>query len=543
MTKKLFLSPWFAVLLLFLAGAIAYHNCLGNEMFWDDDDFILKNRYVKDFAYWPLWFQQNMVAGSYFVSNYWRPLLLAVFSTEWHVWQDAVLGWHLVNVLTHITDGVLLYFLLTRLFNGRTFALIVSVLFVAHPVHNEAVVYVNSLGDSLATFFVLSGLLLFARFRQSGKTAYASRNYYFALACFPLAVMAKETGFVLCALLPFMDFIIMQTNRNFLKRLNATLAAVWPLLLMALIYVLLRATVLNFQNSFNFYNEQNEFTSSIWIRLLTFFKAMTQYAGFLFVPYQMRVERQMPWAHSLGEWDVIFGGILVAVMLALAWRSWKTKPWVALGVGWFFIAIVPASNILVPINATLYEHFLYMPMIGIMILVAGWALETARRYKLNQLFLIVLAVYLVAFALLNIARNKDWHTAIGFYEQLVQYAPSYRVVNNLGMEYADKGILDKAEATYLKAIAMDPSNPVAYHNIGGIYRDTGRKDLALASFQKTITLNPDFIFSYQALADLYMERKLWPEYKECVLQVLRIDPTNQLAQKALQWVDQKLNAK
>src|ERR1700689_5207329 len=95
--KNLSTKRWVGVLLIIFIGMVAYHNCLPNEMFWDDDDFINNNRFIKDFHYWPLWFSQNLVAGSYLVSNYWRPLLLIIFATEWHFWQNWVYGWHAVS--------------------------------------------------------------------------------------------------------------------------------------------------------------------------------------------------------------------------------------------------------------------------------------------------------------------------------------------------------------------------------------------------------------------------------------------------------------
>ena len=71
-------------------------------------------------------------------------------------------------------------------------------------------------------------------------------------------------------------------------------------MILAITYVILRATILNFSNSFNFYNENNAFTTHISIRLMTFFKAMVQYTpGFLFFPYQLRVEGEpFAWAQS-----------------------------------------------------------------------------------------------------------------------------------------------------------------------------------------------------------------------------------------------------
>jgi protein O-mannosyl-transferase len=539
--KGLLAKHWFCIVLIVLLGMIAYHNCLPNEMFWDDDDFINNNRYIRDFHYWPLWFSQNLVAGSYLVSNYWRPLLLIIFAIEWHWWHNWVYGWHAVSVGVHILAGVTLYFLINRLFAINLLALLVALIFVAHPVHNEAVVYVNSMGDSLATLIVLSSLLLYARFRQSQKPAWATRTYWAALLLFPLALISKETGFVLVGLLPLTDFLLLSKARSLGGRLKQVAAAVWPFIIIAIVYVILRGTVLNFNNSFNFYNANNAFTTHPSIRLMTFFKAMVQYTGFLFFPYQLRVERYFPWAQSPLEWDVVAGGLLVGFMLVSAFKYWKAKPWVSFGIGWFFIAIAPASNVLVPINSTLYEHFLYMPMIGIVLITAHLAVDWAQQRDFVPTLLKITALVLAVFCAINIHRNLDWRTSIGFYEQLITYRPDdYRVINNLGMEYANKGFNDKAIVEYNKAIALDPQNPVAYHNIAGSYRDTGHIQLALENFQKAIQLNPGFIFTYRSLADLYWRLGDWADCKESLVRILRIDPTDENSRRALQAVEEKL---
>ena len=529
------------ILLFVVLGIITYANGLGNEMFWDDDDFILKNRFIKDWQYLPLFFSQNLVAGSYLMSNYWRPFLLIVFSMEWHWWGSWVYGWHAVNILVHTLDSTVLFFLLGRLTLSRNISLLIAILFLVHPAHNEAVVYANSLGDSLSTFFVLSSLLLFARFRRSCKPAFLSRNYYFAFLCFPLAIMSKETGFVLCALVTLVDFLIFQANRSFWLRVKKTFCSVWPYLVLALIYVYLRGHILNFNNSFNFYNETNAFTSSILVRIGTFFKAMVQYAGLLFCPYELRVERQLPWAKSPLELDVLGGGILVAVMLACAFYYWKKKPLLSLGLFWFFAAMMPTSNILVPINAVLYEHFLYVPTMGVLIgiipILARWV---GNNHHWQKFSLILFVVIMIIFIGINIRRNTDWKTAIGFYEKLVQYAPSYRVINNLGMAYADHKLYDKSEATYRRSIAMDPANPVAYHNLAGTLRDTGRIKEAIDNFQKALKLNPNFLFSYKSLAQLYLQLGDYKNCRENLLQFLRMDPYDANARQALNFVEEKI---
>src|SRR5882757_6285518 len=117
---KKFKSPSVWIIgLIFLMALAAYFNALPNEMFWDDDDFILKNRFIKDWHFFPEFFRQNLVAGGYLVSNYWRPVLLTVFATAWHAWQTWLPGWHSLNIICHSLDGILLYFLFTRLFADR----------------------------------------------------------------------------------------------------------------------------------------------------------------------------------------------------------------------------------------------------------------------------------------------------------------------------------------------------------------------------------------------------------------------------------------
>jgi len=466
---------------------------------------------------------------------------LTVFAVEWHWWHNWVYGWHAVSVGFHILAGVILYFLINKLFARNLLALLTALLFVAHPVHNEAVVYVNSMGDSLATVFVLSSLLSYASFRQSKITAWQSPGYWAALWLYPLAILSKETGFVLVGLIALTDLLLLSKDKSFGKRVGRVVAAIWPFIILAITYIILRATVLNFSNSFNFYNADNAFTTHPGIRLMTFYKALIQYSGFLFFPYQLRVERAFPWAESMTEWDVLAGGLLIGFMIYAAFKNWKTKPWISFGIGWFFIAIAPASNILIPINSVIYEHFLYVPMIGIAFIVVHLSLDAAEKHNMLSTFLKIFTVILIIFCAINIHRNLDWRTSIGFYEQLVTYRPDdYRVINNLGMEYANKGIHDKALTTYLKAIALDPNNPVAYHNIAGTYRDTGHIQLALDNFHKALELNPNFIFSYRSLSDLYWRLGQYELCKENLEQILRIDPTDQNTRQALTIVEQRL---
>lgn len=509
--KDFILSKRGAVLLLIFLGVAIYAHSLPNEMFWDDDDFILKNRFIKDWQYFPKYFSDNLVAGSFLNSNYWRPLLLMIFAAEWHLWKDWTPGWHMVNSGFHIADAILLFFVVQLLFRNRVLALCTALIFLTHPIQVESVVYVNSLGDSLSVFFIFLSILLYLKYRLSNTSALFSRFYYFSVLCYPLALLSKESGILLPAFIGICDFVILNPKKAFLQRILIILRAIWPFAVIAVIYIVLRATKLNFMNSFNFYNEETEFTSNYWLRLLNFFQVLQIYFGLIFVPYDLRVERILEVPKTFFQPAVAFGGVIFTALVALAARNWKKRPVVTFGILWFFIGLILTSNLFVAINALVYEHFLYVPLVGIAIVLVWLIQNYAQRHGLQKTLTKAFILLLIVYSALSIKRIYEWRTAIGFYEALVKHSPnSYRVINNLGMEYADKGIHDKAESVYLRAVDLDPKNPVGYHNLAGTYRDTGRVELAIQTFHKVLELDPQFIFSYKSLAQIYYDRKDYP---------------------------------
>ncbi|GEM_PF-440151 len=498
------------VYLIITAAILVYALCLPNQMFWDDDDFILKNAYIKDWQFWTKFFTENIISGGHLLSNYWRPLLEAVFAVEWHLWADWVCGWHAVSILCHAAAGSALFFVLKALGRDRTLAIAGALLWVVHPVHTEAVVYPNSMGDSLATLFVLLGIYFYTRGREGARTN--PRYYMASLAMYPLALLSKETGILLVAFIALADFLMIPDATaaapGHCRRIPGILVRLSPFILMALAYIALRATVLNFNNSFNFYNHDTPFTTQPLLRLAAFLRVIALDAGFIFIPYDLRVERLIEAPGSFLAPDVLWGGLIVAGLIGLAIRNWARRPAVTFGVLWFFTAILPTSNLFVIINALVYEHFLYMALMGIIIVVLTLGLDGARNdTHRRKIFMTVVCMAIVLLSARSAWRCTDWRTAIGFYEKLVPTAPkSYRVLNNLGMAYAEKGITDKAEATYLKAITLDPSNAVAYHNVANIYRDRGDKELARQNYTKAIELQPNFIFSYKSLAQIYLDK-------------------------------------
>lgn len=364
--KKPF-SNYFVVLLFIAIGFVLYINTFQNQLFWDDDDVVLKNQYVQNWRYFPKYFSENLIAGAGLLSNYWRPMLLSVFSLEWHLWRAWTPGYHFVNTSFHITNAVLLFFILFYIFKNRWLAILTALVFLVHPLQTEAVTYVSGLGDPLSVFFMFLGILFYLKFRASDERLYKNKLYFLSLLMYILALMSKETAIVMPALIFISDFFFLGQDEelSFKEKLKKIGKTIWPFFVLAGVYILLRATVLNFINTFNLYNEENIFTSNFHVRLFTFFRILTVYFSLLFLPLNLHMERSVELATSLNSFSVIFGGLIFVGLLALAFSQFKRFPIVSFGILWFFIGLAPTSNLLIPVSGLLYEHWLYLPLIGI----------------------------------------------------------------------------------------------------------------------------------------------------------------------------------
>ncbi|MGC9069764.1 MAG: tetratricopeptide repeat protein [Elusimicrobiales bacterium] len=336
------------------------------------------------------------------------------------------------------------------------------------------------------------------------------------------------------ALIFIADFLFL----TFKKKLKSIRKAILPFLIIAGLYILLRATVLNFKNTFNLYNEENIFTSNFHIRLFTFFRVLTVYFRLLFLPFDLHMERSVEIATSLNSFSVIFGGLLFFGLLAVAFTQFRAFPTLSFGIFWFFIGLAPTSNLVVPISGLLYEHWLYLPLVGIFLILFWLGEIIAQKYGIEKILFALSIIFLTFLSVLTVNRNKDWSNPITFYTQTLKYAPkSYRIINNLGMAYADRGEHQKAQEFYRKAIALDPSNPVAYHNLANTYKAIGKKDLAIENFKIAISLNPRFFFSYNALLSLYLEERNYQEAKKIVEKYLEIDPQNQSIKPYINYLE------
>ncbi len=519
------------IFLLVIIGFSVYTFNLNNQLFWDDDEWIKSNIFVHNFSYLKEIFTQNVLAGFGLNSNYYRPLLLLSFAFNYIIHGIAPFGYHLLSNGFHIANGVLIFLLLGKFLNRRT-SFLAALLFLIHPVQTEAVTYISGRGDPMSVFFMLTALWSYVKYFEIKRKLFAVSSLLFAI----FAVLSRETA-ILFPLLLMIFYISFLSREKFISALKKSFIVSLPFWMISIVYFILRLTVFNFENTLNFYSQQNAYTENLFFRLYTFGAVLIEYFKIIFYPVGLHMERSLPVATSLFQWPVWFGALIVLGVIFISFllfrnlkieNSLKIENWNLkikepnsdfriwfFGWAWFFVALGPVSGI-IPINAIIYEHWLYLPLIGFATLTGFYLDKILFFLKNNQklityyLLLITLIAYFSFFTIQSIKRSILWGRPIEFYEDILKYSPeSVRILTNLGNLYSVRGDSVKAAEFYIRAVETPDGKFFAepYYNLGNIYRDSGQIDKAIEQYQKAIEADPNFPFAYQSLAEVYVNKK------------------------------------
>ena len=562
---------WLSIAVLIVASGFIYSFNLNNRLFWDDEDWIINNNFVHTISWNNIkfWLTHNTLGGVGLKSNYYRPFLFFTFALNYVISGIKPLGYHLFSNLIHIANGILIFLLLKRfdlgISKGRTLAtaFLTALIFIIHPLQTEAITYISGRGDALVTMFMLLALILFHRAETTprlnlgwiqGLILYRVLSIVFVV----LGLLSRETAiiFPFLALALYISFI---SKDRFIKSIKRGVIATWPYFAVVLVYGVLRLTVLNFQNTLNFYAEPNIYSENLYIRIFTFLPILWEYLKLLIVPVGLHMERSAVVYTSLFQWPVwpIFLGLvgLLVWLRHLYKKEWTRKLTTSnvrgtfdvtdfrlwfFGAALFFISLGPVSGI-TPINALMYEHWLYLPMVGFWLIVSFYlvklfdhlsrSLASGERSKASVIghwsLVIGLVAYFSFFAYQSIQRNLLWGNPLVFYLDILKYEPdSSRINNNVGNIYFNNKDMENAEKYYRIAASQEDIFAEPHFNLGTILQSRGDVYGAIKEYEKAIEINPNFYYPYQNLAVIYAQQGNLTKAMENIEKLKLLIPNN-----------------
>jgi hypothetical protein len=471
---------------------LVYAPTIFSEFLWDDQQFVLENIYLRSWKFIPEIFAKSITDGAGDTSNLYRPLQSVTHLFDISIWGFTPWGHHLTNLLLAGLVAVLLYKVLLKFVDSEILAAFLSLIYICHPMQAEIIGYVSGRGDMLMLIFLFASVLNFPK--KPALTA----------LFVALGVFSKENGLLIA------PFLIMYNIYGL--RQKAMEKFYWwqhgVFVSINVIYLALRITVLNFVNSLNFFNAENVFTQNFHYRLFTYFTTLSKGLSLWIWPYDLHHERHWEVYATFFHPLVITGLVLILTIIGVGIFGWKKKPILALGAAWLLLATIPTSNLIIMINAIIYDHWFVVPGLGFIFMLLATKNYIYKSPNTKKMALILGSLILMAEVPYTEVQNQVWKNPISLYEHILRYEPnSSKILNNLAMHLSDEGQNQRAKEYYLKAISLNDTYPQTHHNLGMIYFHEKDYQNALKEFDIALKMFPHFYQSMTQKGLIYLEQK------------------------------------
>jgi tetratricopeptide (TPR) repeat protein len=509
-----------------LLGLIAfgiYSNTINFGYVLDDSGAIVENQFVQkglagipDLLKSDFWHFSNLKLG------YYRPLALITFAIENQFFGSKPHISHFVNVLIYAFTAYMLFIFLSRLFKTRNFLFpfIISLIFIAHPVHTEVVANIKSRDELLSFLNVLLMLWFSLKYIDTKKIS----NLFLSFLFFYLALLSKETALVAILFLP--AILYFRENYSILDVVKKT----FPYIFIIAIFFIQKKLLLETTTGMTPDDPVNYPYRASDVRIPTTFLLFAFSLKLLFFPHPLRYDYSLNQIPPVGISDVFaISGIILFIAGAFAIiKYYKSKSPIILGLLILYISMAPLLAFTILRGGIFAERFLYYPSLGFSIaFVSALSLLFKTRFteKImglktfvtpNIVFLLVTLSISVPYGIKTFSRNFAWKDEITLFGTDIKTGQnSTQNLRHYGTEILKKAMQEKdlqkkgeyaneAIGMFKRATQIHPKFSECYNQIGTAYQEIFLiPDSAIYYYNKSIEASPGLVFPYYNLGTVY----------------------------------------
>jgi len=543
-SKDLFSRNRAALFVVGIAAIVIYSNTLFNPFVFDDRSCIVDNAGIRDLC---SFFSQ----GRLFTEP--RAIVELTFALNYKIGGFHVFGYHLFNILIHVLNGFLVYFLvlsvlklrpdLLRFPNPSVFkmpedkiraiSLFAALIFVAHPIQTQAVTYTVQRYASMGALFYMGSMLFYAhaRFvrscgkrkteRVTGPGIYYGLSILFGI----LAFLSKQNTASLPGAIVLLEYLLVKPTWKEWK---------WKLPWFALMFVLWFVLIAALSGLFSVEPRGGSLLEDVplalqeteavgwWQYLCTQFNVLVIYMRLLFLPINQNLDYMYPFKTGFFDGLTPFAFFFLCVVAGIGAWNVKRRPVITFSIFFFFITLSIESSF-IPISDALFEHRLYLPTFGFGFLVA-YALSAILSHR-PSLYLFFSVLVVIGFGTATYRRNVIWQDSFVLWADVLSKAPhNYRAHNNLGNIMMDKGEVDKAIQYYSDALKLKQRYWVTHNNLGIALVSRSQLRGAITCFENALKLKPDYGDACYNLAKALSMQGRLKEAERYYLDALRLSP-------------------
>jgi protein O-mannosyl-transferase len=473
------IPAWMPLAVLTFTGILYIKSLFGELTTVDDDFYILKNPFLRDFSLHGV----KAIFTSFYQTNY-HPLTTLTFFLEYNWFGLNPIPYHLLNVVLHLANTWLVFRLAEQLSGKRLTALVVCILFAVHPLHVESVAWISERKDVLYAFFYLSSLLYYLRYLRSG---YKAQYYLLALLLFLASLFSKSAAVTLPVVMVIADWYTGRkiTSRSIMEKI--------PFLLLSILFGVLAILSQHAGGAINNYASAYSFVTKFFI----FTSALCFYCIKLVLPAGLSILHYSP--YILGNTLRWYYYLSLPFLLLLTWLVVRRSPLrkeMIFGVC-FFIAAISVMLQIIPVgSAYVAERYTYVAYIGFFYIIGQW-MSGITAGKWRNISIGAFAAITLFFSCLTWNRIDVWKDDTTLFNDLVDSNPEiYSAYLYRGDLRRSEGDLPGALDDYTKSIALNPEFAETYSKRSNIYDAIGNIRAARADYDILIRLKPDYAIAY-----------------------------------------------
>jgi protein O-mannosyl-transferase len=557
-----------------LGTALPYMGVLGNGFInFDDNLYVYNNRFVL------MGLSRASVTWAFTsteISN-WHPLTWLSLELDYHLFGLNAKGFHATNLVLHVADTVLVFWLLRNLSGAVYRSACAAAIFALHPLHVESVAWIAERKDMLSTLFLLLSILFWQSYARSARGS--PGNYGLALAFFILSLMAKAMGLTLPLLLLLLDVwplgrwqrATAESGQDASRPLDpehdtvpagadgdrfdesSSSGTMATLVVEKLPFFLVSATFAAIAVLTQGKGGAMQFGRSLpLVRRLTMVPLnYVTYLGRTFWPVDLAVLYPHPGA-DLPLWKPAGALVVILLISAVVGRLRKSFPYLLVGWLWFLVTLLPVIGLVQIGRQATADRYMYFPMIGLLVMACWGGWDVAATYRRLTMPLIAAAVIvLIACAEMTARQVTVWHDDVTLWKHAlsvtrptvpacVNYAMSLSARAEAATSQTDRqSMRDEGERWLRQAQKIDPWDFSAHYNLGTHLFRQGRYAEAVAAFRAALDVRPNDPSALDALGMAEEEQGHLGAALESYERAAEADPRSVAIHQRLQRVRQK----